>query len=80
MKDDSCKDKALRVHIACCHGASLNVVKMSIDLGGKELVMAKDNNGNTALHWLCYCINRHTKSTASKKSKSCSKFRAQKQT
>jgi hypothetical protein len=27
---------------------------MLIGVGGKDLVMAKDNNGNTALHWLCW--------------------------
>ena len=53
--------KGTALHFACMHFASFDVIKMLIDVGGKELFMAKDNNGNTALHWLCYCIKRHTK-------------------
>eukprot|EP00979_Chaetoceros_neogracilis_P014433 scaffold4640_cov283-Chaetoceros_neogracile.AAC.10 len=34
---------------------------MLIDVGGKDLVMAKNKAGNIALHNLCYCITRHTK-------------------
>ena len=34
--------------------------KMLIDVGGKELVMAKtDFNDSTALHWLCEYSNDH---------------------
>ena len=32
---------------------SFDVMKMLIDVGGKELVVAKDSDGDTALHWLC---------------------------
>jgi ankyrin repeat protein len=34
---------------------------MLIDVGGNDLVMAKDKNGNTALLHLCYNIKKHTK-------------------
>ena len=51
---------------AACHnrrstksGASYNVIKKLIEVGGKDLVMAKSSNGDTALHSLCYCTNKH---------------------
>jgi ankyrin repeat protein len=34
---------------------------MLIDVGGKDLVMAKDKGGETALHNLCWLIKKHTK-------------------
>eukprot|EP00979_Chaetoceros_neogracilis_P004321 scaffold766_cov185-Chaetoceros_neogracile.AAC.1 len=34
---------------------------MLIEVGGKDLVMAKNNDGDTALHNLCWYIKRHTK-------------------
>jgi hypothetical protein len=42
---------------ACSRSASFNVIKMRIDVGGKDLVVAKDANGDTALHYLCRNIN-----------------------
>ena len=36
------------LHDACGTGASYNIIKILIDGGGKDLVMAKDNGG--------YCI------------------------
>jgi len=39
---------------------SFDVMKMLIDVGAKELVVAKDSDGDTALHWLCDNINRNT--------------------
>jgi ankyrin repeat protein len=49
------------LHYACDGGASYNIIKMLIEVGGKDLVMAKDNYGNTALHYLCRRIKRHTR-------------------
>jgi|EP00979_Chaetoceros_neogracilis_P018989 hypothetical protein len=34
---------------------------MLIEVGGKDLVMAKNDGGNTALHWLCRFIKKLTK-------------------
>ena len=34
---------------------------MLVDVGGKDLVMAKNDDGDTALHYLCYNINDHSK-------------------
>ena len=59
MKD---KNDWTALHLACFHGASYNIIKMLIDVGGKDLVMAKnDDDGETALHWLCWHIEEHTK-------------------
>ena len=56
----SIKKITTALHYVCSSRASLNaVMKMLIDLGGKELVVAKDEEGNTALHDLCIYINRH---------------------
>ena len=59
MMTTSRKNTAL--HIACCRWASLNVIKMLIDLGGRKLVMAKNKEDDTALHDFCCQIKRHTK-------------------
>jgi hypothetical protein len=50
------------LHDACGTGASYNIIKILIEVGGEDLVMAKDNNGGyTALHYLCMLIEDHTK-------------------
>jgi len=50
------------LHWACVSGTSYNIIKMLINVGGKDLVMAKSSSGdNTALHFLCGNIKRHTK-------------------
>jgi len=54
-----CDDTVL--HRACAHGRSYNSFKMLIEVGGKDLVMAKRNGGSTALHFLCASIKKHTK-------------------
>ena len=59
MMTTSRKNTAL--HIACCNGASFDAIKTLIDLGGMELVMAKDEDGYTALHGLCYTTITHEK-------------------
>ena len=65
MMTDSDKNTAL--HFACDNGVSFDVMKMLIDVGGKELVVAKNSsNGDTALHYLCYHINRHTNAATNK--------------
>jgi len=58
MKDSS---KSTALHLACWNRASFDVMKILIDLGGKELlVVAKDKYGDTALHDLCHRMNRNT--------------------
>jgi ankyrin repeat protein len=54
-------DSSTVLHSACLHGASYNIIKMLIDVGGKDLVMAKDKGGETTLHHLCRYIVKHTK-------------------
>jgi ankyrin repeat protein len=57
MMTDSWNRAALQW--ACYGGASFDVMKMLIDLGGRELVMKQDYNDSTALHYLCFAINKH---------------------
>jgi hypothetical protein len=59
MKIDD--DDSTVLNDACMSGASYNIIKMLINVGGKDLVMAKSKDGDNALHWLCYCIKKHTK-------------------
>jgi len=53
------------LHYACMprgsrlKGASYNIINMMVDVGGKDLVMAKDHLDETALHWVCHFINHH---------------------
>ena len=58
MMTDSNDNTAL--HWTCClggsHGVSYNIIKMLVDVGGKDLVMAKNKNGFTALNFLCWYI------------------------
>ena len=41
------------LHLACSHNASFDLISELVDFGKIELVMEKDNNGNTALHLAC---------------------------
>ena len=59
MKTNDWKNTAF--HSACYHGASYDVIKEMVDVGGKDLVMMKNKRGNNALHHLCYNIKKHTK-------------------
>ena len=54
------------LHHACWRGATNDVMKILIDVGGKELVVAKTDNGYTALHYLCRNINSHNKANDNK--------------
>ena len=45
------------LHRACMWGASLEIIEYMFEKGGKDLIMAKDNRGYTALHWLCSCMH-----------------------
>jgi ankyrin repeat protein len=59
MKKDDGDSKAL--NSACIGGASYNIIRMLIEVGGKDLVMAKSKYRDTALHHLCWWIEKHTK-------------------
>jgi len=48
------------LHIACEYGATFDVIKTLINLGGKELVIAKNSHFFTALHYLCLRIKNDT--------------------
>jgi len=52
---DECKNRTA-LHLACKYAASVDVIKMLVDIGGKDLVMAKDKENRTALHTAC-CWN-----------------------
>jgi len=41
------------LHLACMERAPLDVVKLLLTAGGKELALSKDNDGMTALHYQC---------------------------
>jgi len=41
------------LHLSCMEHASVNVIDILVNENGKELVMLKDNDGMTALHFLC---------------------------
>lgn len=41
------------LHLACMERAPLDVVKLLLTMGGKELALSKDNDGMTALHYQC---------------------------
>mmetsp|Transcript_787 Transcript_787/g.1275 ORF Transcript_787/g.1275 Transcript_787/m.1275 type:complete len:345 (-) Transcript_787:60-1094(-) len=41
------------LHLACMERATVNVIDMLVTEGGKDLVMMRDNDGLTALHFLC---------------------------
>jgi hypothetical protein len=41
------------LHLACMERAPLDVVKILLTAGGKEIALSKDNDGMTALHYQC---------------------------
>ncbi len=45
------------LHLACMERAPVNVINMLVEAGGEELVLLTDNDGLTALHFLCYDID-----------------------
>ena len=46
MKD---MDRWTALHKACFNGASVEVVKLLLDVGGEDLIAMKDDDGQTAL-------------------------------
>ena len=58
MTTDFSENKAL--HFACSMGVSFDVTKMLIDVGGKELVIANDKEGKTALNCICFSTKNTT--------------------
>jgi ankyrin repeat protein len=52
----SYQDASLRftcLHLACINGASDDIIKLLIDIGGRELVMVHGREKNTALQVAC---------------------------
>jgi hypothetical protein len=41
------------LYVACCHGTPDDIIKIMLDIGGKELFMKKANNDRTVLHSAC---------------------------
>ena len=46
-------DEITCLHLAICYGASDDIIKTLLDIGGKELVMMIDDADGTALHFAC---------------------------
>jgi len=70
------KNTAL-LHITCWNDASFNVIKVLINVGGKDLIMAKNSYGHTVLciaSLITYAITLIITTTPQKKSNSSSKL------